>query len=202
MQTGAIQTGIGTAGAAAAGPGALDDPDPDDVFALGGTTYGMAEESLAFYALVIAVMIAAGYDALTGAASSCWAAVSARSARRSTRSPPASPPASPASPISDGFLAAAGHPHRRAGDRHLLRAALRRPGRRRIRPGRSSHDMKEENEAHFSARRPRRHGRHDRPAQADPGRLRAGVRRDDVRRHPLGGPGHPRSRRCGGGSRR
>jgi uncharacterized ion transporter superfamily protein YfcC len=38
------------------------------VFALGGTTYGMAEESLAFYSLVIAVMIAAGYDALTGAA--------------------------------------------------------------------------------------------------------------------------------------
>jgi len=38
------------------------------VFALGGTTYGMAEESLAFYALVIAVMIAAGYDAMTGAA--------------------------------------------------------------------------------------------------------------------------------------
>ena len=36
------------------------------VFALGGTTYGMAEESLAFYALVITVMIAAGYDALTG----------------------------------------------------------------------------------------------------------------------------------------
>jgi uncharacterized ion transporter superfamily protein YfcC len=38
------------------------------VFALGGTTYGMAEESLAFYALVITVLIAAGYDALTGAA--------------------------------------------------------------------------------------------------------------------------------------
>ncbi len=38
------------------------------VFALGGSTYGMAEESLAFYSLVIAVMIAAGYDALTGAA--------------------------------------------------------------------------------------------------------------------------------------
>jgi uncharacterized ion transporter superfamily protein YfcC len=38
------------------------------VFALGGTTYGMAEESLAFYALVITVMIAAGYDALVGAA--------------------------------------------------------------------------------------------------------------------------------------
>ena len=38
------------------------------VFALGGTTFGMAEESLAFYALVITVLIAAGYDALTGAA--------------------------------------------------------------------------------------------------------------------------------------
>ena len=37
------------------------------VFALGGTTYGMAEESLAFYVLIITVMIAAGYDALVGA---------------------------------------------------------------------------------------------------------------------------------------
>ena len=38
------------------------------VFALGGTTFGMAEESLAFYVLVITVMVAAGYDTLTGAA--------------------------------------------------------------------------------------------------------------------------------------
>src|SRR5436190_1641738 len=38
------------------------------VFGLGGTTYGMAEESLAFYLLIVTVMIAAGYDALTGAA--------------------------------------------------------------------------------------------------------------------------------------
>ena len=38
------------------------------VFALGGTSFGMAEESLAFYALVITVMIAAGYDSITGAA--------------------------------------------------------------------------------------------------------------------------------------
>ena len=37
------------------------------VFAIGGTTFGMAEESLAFYALIITVMIAAGYDALVGA---------------------------------------------------------------------------------------------------------------------------------------
>lgn len=38
------------------------------LFAAGGTIYGMAEESLAFYTLVIPVMIAARYDALTGVA--------------------------------------------------------------------------------------------------------------------------------------
>jgi len=38
------------------------------VFAIGGTTYGMAEETLAFYGLIIAVMIAAGYDAVVGVA--------------------------------------------------------------------------------------------------------------------------------------
>jgi len=38
------------------------------VFALGGTSYGMAEESLAFYGLIIAVMLAAGYDAMVGTA--------------------------------------------------------------------------------------------------------------------------------------
>jgi uncharacterized ion transporter superfamily protein YfcC len=34
------------------------------LFAIGGSTYGMAEESLAFYALLIPVMIAAGYDSV------------------------------------------------------------------------------------------------------------------------------------------
>lgn len=38
------------------------------LFAIGGTTYGMAEETLAFYGVLIPVMIAAGYDALTGVA--------------------------------------------------------------------------------------------------------------------------------------
>jgi len=38
------------------------------LFAAGGTIYGMAEETLAFYALIIPVMIVAGYDALTGVA--------------------------------------------------------------------------------------------------------------------------------------
>lgn len=38
------------------------------LFALGGTIFGMAEETLPFYTLVIPVMIAAGYDSITGVA--------------------------------------------------------------------------------------------------------------------------------------
>jgi uncharacterized ion transporter superfamily protein YfcC len=38
------------------------------LFAAGGTTYGMAEETLAFYVLLIPLMIRVGYDALTGVA--------------------------------------------------------------------------------------------------------------------------------------
>ena len=38
------------------------------LFALGGTTEGMAEETLAFYVLLTPVMIAAGYDSLTAVA--------------------------------------------------------------------------------------------------------------------------------------
>jgi uncharacterized ion transporter superfamily protein YfcC len=35
------------------------------IFAAGGTSYGMAEESLAFYPLILTALIAIGYDALT-----------------------------------------------------------------------------------------------------------------------------------------
>ncbi|WP_207751292.1 YfcC family protein [Anaeromonas frigoriresistens] len=35
------------------------------LFAVGGSTYGMAEETIAFYPLIIPVFIAAGYDAVT-----------------------------------------------------------------------------------------------------------------------------------------
>ncbi|MCG9749788.1 YfcC family protein [Vibrio brasiliensis] len=38
------------------------------LFALGGTVYGMAEETIPFYALLIPVMIAAGYDSVVGVA--------------------------------------------------------------------------------------------------------------------------------------
>jgi uncharacterized ion transporter superfamily protein YfcC len=68
MSTGAIQAGIGSLVRKLEGRERLMIPALMVVFALGGTTYGMAEESLAFYALVITVLIAAGYDALTGAA--------------------------------------------------------------------------------------------------------------------------------------
>jgi uncharacterized ion transporter superfamily protein YfcC len=68
MRTGAIQAGIGRLVQRLRGKEKWMIPLLMTVFAIGGTTYGMAEESLAFYALVITVMIAAGYDALTGAA--------------------------------------------------------------------------------------------------------------------------------------
>lgn len=38
------------------------------LFGLGGTSYGMAEETIAFYPLIIPVFIAAGYDSITGVA--------------------------------------------------------------------------------------------------------------------------------------
>jgi uncharacterized ion transporter superfamily protein YfcC len=68
MKTGAIESGIGSLVERMRGRERWMIPVLMSVFALGGTTFGMAEESLAFYALVITVMIAAGYDALTGAA--------------------------------------------------------------------------------------------------------------------------------------
>jgi uncharacterized ion transporter superfamily protein YfcC len=68
MKTGAIQSGIAGLVARLKGRERLLIPILMIVFALGGTSYGMAEESLAFYALVITVMVAAGYDSLTGAA--------------------------------------------------------------------------------------------------------------------------------------
>ncbi len=67
MKTGAIQGGIGKIVGSLRGRERLLIPILMIVFALGGTTFGMAEESLAFYALVITVMIAAGYDSLVGA---------------------------------------------------------------------------------------------------------------------------------------
>jgi len=66
MATGAIDAGIGKVTAAMEGRETWLIASLMIVFALGGTSYGMAEETLAFYALIVAVMIAAGYDAMTG----------------------------------------------------------------------------------------------------------------------------------------
>ncbi len=67
MKTGAIQNGIGRIVSRLKGRERLMIPILMSVFAIGGTTFGMAEESLAFYVLIITVMIAAGYDSLVGA---------------------------------------------------------------------------------------------------------------------------------------
>ena len=67
MKTGAIQAGIALLVRRLKGHERWMIPILMTVFAIGGTTFGMAEESLAFYVLIITVMIAAGYDALTGA---------------------------------------------------------------------------------------------------------------------------------------
>jgi uncharacterized ion transporter superfamily protein YfcC len=67
MSTGAIQGGIAKIVERLRGRESWMIPILMAVFALGGTTFGMAEESLAFYALIITVMIAAGYDSLVAA---------------------------------------------------------------------------------------------------------------------------------------
>ncbi len=68
MQTGAINAGIANVVKTMQGREKWMIPVLMIIFALGGTSYGMAEETLAFYPLIIAVMIAAGYDAMTGVA--------------------------------------------------------------------------------------------------------------------------------------
>lgn len=66
--TGSIDTGIRTAMRKFKGREIWMIPIMMSLFALGGTTYGMGEETLAFYAILVPVMIAAGYDAVTGVA--------------------------------------------------------------------------------------------------------------------------------------
>tara|TARA_R110000850_G_scaffold19258_5_gene58627 strand:- start:359 stop:1807 length:1449 start_codon:yes stop_codon:yes gene_type:complete len=66
--TNAIDTGIKTAMGRLKGREIWMIPILMSLFALGGTTYGMAEETLAFYGLLIPVVIAAGFDGVTGVA--------------------------------------------------------------------------------------------------------------------------------------
>lgn len=66
--TGAIDSGIKRAMTRLKGREKWMIPILMGLFAIGGTTEGMAEETLAFYVLLTPVMIAAGYDALTAVA--------------------------------------------------------------------------------------------------------------------------------------
>jgi uncharacterized ion transporter superfamily protein YfcC len=68
MATGAIDAGIGWITTRFKGREKIMIIILMIIFALGGTSYGMAEETLAFYALIIAVMLAAGYDTIVGVA--------------------------------------------------------------------------------------------------------------------------------------
>ena len=67
-KTGALDAGIGAVVKKLNGKELLLIPILMFIFSLGGTSYGMAEETLAFYALVTATMMAAGFDSLTAVA--------------------------------------------------------------------------------------------------------------------------------------
>ena len=203
MKTGAIQAGIARLVRKLKGRERWMIPILMAVFAAGGTTYGMAEESLAFYALIITVMIAAGYDALTGA--SVVLLGCGIGTLGSTINPFATGIASgfADTSISEGIVSRLVILIVGLGDRHLLRASLRGPreegpfqvARRRHEGGqRGPLQCRRGDEGGSS------HA--DRPSQGDPQALRTGLPRDDVRRDPVGGPRRRAAHVCGGGSPR
>ena len=68
MKTGAVDAGIASVTKKLKGRERLMIPILMILFGLGGTTFGMCEETIAFYPLIIPVFIAAGYDAITAVA--------------------------------------------------------------------------------------------------------------------------------------
>ncbi|SEP20252.1 Uncharacterized membrane protein YfcC, ion transporter superfamily [Salinihabitans flavidus] len=66
--TGSIDTGMRSAMRSMEGREIWMIPILMALFAVGGTTYGMAEETLAFYAILLPLVLRAGYDAVTGVA--------------------------------------------------------------------------------------------------------------------------------------
>ena len=64
-KTGAIDAGIASIVAKLGDRGAVLIPILMTAFALGGTTFGMAEETIAFYPLLIPVLVSTGYDTVT-----------------------------------------------------------------------------------------------------------------------------------------
>lgn len=67
-KSGALETGIAKVVSKTKGKEIILIPVLMFIFSLGGTTYGMAEETLAFYPLVVGTLLACGYDVLTGTA--------------------------------------------------------------------------------------------------------------------------------------
>lgn len=68
MQTGAIEAGVARIAKRYSHRGALVIALLMVVFSIGGTTEGMAEETLGFYALVVPLMLSLGYDRMVAAA--------------------------------------------------------------------------------------------------------------------------------------
>ena len=203
MKTGAIQGGIARIVDRLKGRERLMIPILMIVFALGGTTYGMAEESLAFYALIITVMIAAGYDALVGASIlllGCGIGVArlddqpVRDRHRLGLRRDVS--------ISEGIIG-------RlvilvVGTAIGIFFVMRYAERVRKDPAASlvcGSEGRQRGAVPASVTDGERGGAHRAPEER-PRAVLPRLRRDDLRRHPVGGPGHRPSRRCGGGSRR
>mgnify|MGYP000849344869 CR=1 FL=1 len=65
MKTGALDASLGALLRKMKGKEKWLIPILMTLFAIGGTTYGMQEEAVAFYALVVPIMMAAGYNAMT-----------------------------------------------------------------------------------------------------------------------------------------
>ncbi|OLS03304.1 YfcC family protein [Tissierella creatinophila] len=68
MKTGAIDAGISRVTHILKGREKIMIPILMVLFGIGGTTYGMAEETIAFYPLLIPIFVAAGYDTVTAVA--------------------------------------------------------------------------------------------------------------------------------------
>ena len=68
MRTGAIDNGVARIAQRMSGRGAVLIAVLMVLFSIGGTTEGMAEETLGFYALLIPLMLALGYDRMVAAA--------------------------------------------------------------------------------------------------------------------------------------
>ena len=73
MKTGAINAGIANVIRLLNGKEKYMIPILMILFGLGGTSFGMWEETMAFYPLLLPVFIAAGYDSITAVSSLCWA---------------------------------------------------------------------------------------------------------------------------------